>query len=140
MRSNTFRFVVLSAVFVGACLSNETVAPDPEVTVPSLSLTGGGSGECRTFSPSLPADVFPVWPCAAEIQVVTTGSGNVAALQGATNLWNASFPVALRMPRFVTTTETRRISITGAGPTISPVTGQWNGTEGVTSASASRRP
>jgi hypothetical protein len=130
MRSNACRLVVLSAVLLGACVSNETVAPEDEVTVPSLSLTGGGSGECRTFSPSLPPDVSPVWPCAAEIQVVTTGSGNVGALQGATALWNASFPAALRMPRFVDTPETRRISIEGAGPTISPVTGQWKGTRG----------
>ena len=120
--------VALAAAVLGC--GSEVVSPDAAGANPELSLTGGGGGACGNFSKKTNTAyaVFPDWNCGELIQVMTSGSGNSGALRAATSEWNSAFPASTGMPRFIATTQTDQITITGS--TASNVTGVWSGTRG----------
>jgi len=115
------RLVLAACVATSGCSPDAVVAPEarqPEVRqpgirqpAPSLNLVSTAAGECGDYSTSV-GDVDRVWPCGTEIQVLTTGGGDVGALQHATGEWNSAFPASTGMPRFTSQARTKQVRAT----------------------------
>lgn len=118
-----------SLLILVACVADQASGPRVQGAEPlkqwGFSLSGGGAA-CGTYNNS-PNDVYADWPCSAQIQVLTGGTGNVAALTHATAEWNGAFP-AVGMPEFVASSQAQSIGVTGS--TGASVNGVWSGTRG----------
>ena len=122
------RWISKSAVglvcLVGAACS-DAVPTQPESDGPAFTF-GGSDTQCGTYQPVFTRGTSP-WPCNSEIQVLTNGGGDQAALDNAVDEWNSIRVTG--MPNFVTATKAMRITALGVS-TDTSVKGVWGGTRG----------
>ena len=102
------------ALAVLACEQGETTGPLAQPLTPSFSIVG--PQPCGTYNNNLsvlPSAAVRRWGCGDQITYLQHESGgNFGALQTAVGVWNGI--AGTGMPKFVTTSQTRSVSISGS--------------------------